>query len=245
MRMPARKLCIHSIHVCILFLMSNSSQEPAPLAATTMKYFYFTALAVTSLFLGYLWGNQSKTGEVTIGKKGLVIKIADGERVETLIDNILDPTVGANGKKPRTPEEERSINYQRQALIDHLATVIKRYDHNSYMGRTLLGIAENSVDPFSWEYEDASIEYDPTINDKVFLVCTNASGWKNRKLSVQIKNTMTDSFTSDGKEYYSLPKMDCTPTNRKRVRTNDLALFQASRKPGMLAQARGLVSIPQ
>jgi hypothetical protein len=204
-----------------------------------------TAIAVTSLFLGYLWGNQSKTGEVTIGKEGLVIKIADREKVETLIDNILDPTVGANGKKPRTPEEEKAINYQRQSLIDHLAAVIKKYDHNSYMGRTLLEIAEKSDDPFSWEYENASIEYDPTINEKVFVVCTNASEWKNRKLSVQIKNTKTDSFTGDGKEYYSLPGIGCTPANRKRVKTNDLALFQASRKPGMLAQARSLVSIPQ
>jgi hypothetical protein len=146
------------------------------------------------------------------------------------------------GKKEK---EEKENNDQRQALIDHLAAVIKRYKHNSYMGRTLLGIAENSVDPFSWEYEDVSIEYDPTIRNKVFIICKNASGWKNRKLSVQIKNIKTDSFTSDGKEYYSLPQMDCTPTNRKRVKTNDFALFQASREPGMLAQARGLVSIPQ
>jgi hypothetical protein len=225
--------------------MSKPPQEPESHGTASLKYFYFTAVAVTSLFLGYLWGNQSKTGEVIIGQKGLAIKIADRERVETLIDNILDPSVGANGKKARTPEEEKENNYQRQALIDHLAAVIKRYDHNSYMGRTILGIAENSADPFSWEYDEASIEYDPTIRNKVFIICTNASGWKNRKLSVQVKDMKTDSFTPDGKEYYALPQMDCTPTNRKRVRTNDLALVQASRKPGMLAQARGVVSIPQ
>lgn len=223
--------------------MSNSPQVPSPSA--NMKYFYLALVAVAALFLGYLWGNQSKTGEVTIGEKGLVIKITDRERVETLIDNILDPGVGADGKKPRTPEEERAMNYQRQALIDHLAAVIKRYDHNSYMGRTILGIAENSADPFSWEYEDVSIEYDPGIRDKVFVICSNNSDWKNRKLSVQIKDIKADSFTSFGKEYYALPQIHCTSTNRKRVKTNDLALFQASRKPGLLAQARGVVSIPQ
>jgi hypothetical protein len=124
--------------------MSNSPKEPASHSTASLKYFYLTAIAVTSLFLGYLWGNQSKTGEVIIGQKGLAIKIANRERVETLIDNILDPTVGASGKKASTPEEEKANNYQRQALIDHLAAVIKRYDHNSYMGRTILGIAAAS-----------------------------------------------------------------------------------------------------
>lgn len=225
--------------------MSNSPQVPTPHGSANMKYFYLTAVAVTALFLGYLWGNQSKTGEVTIGEKGVVIKITDRERVETLIDNILDPGVGADGKKPRTPAEERAINYQRQALIDHLAAVIKRYDHNSYMGKTMLGIAENSADPFSWEYDDISIEYDPAIRDKVFVICTNNSDWKNRKLSVQIRDIKADSFTSHGKEYYALPQMHCTPTNRKRVKTSDFDLFRASRKPGLVAQARGVVSIPQ
>lgn len=209
------------------------------------KYIAMATVSVAFLFFGYLWGNRSKVGELTIGDKGVVIKLSERERIEALIDRILNSNTPSISKASISLEEQEDMKYQRAALVEHLATVLRRYNYKSDVGRKILSIAESSQNPFDWEYVDAEVRKDPTITAPIFYVCTNANDWRGKRLSVQVQRQRKKGFTDDGKEYFAVPIKNCTRTDQNVVWTGLQSLVDASNQPGSLAKARPVVTIPQ
>ncbi|MEA5416251.1 hypothetical protein [Synechococcus sp. BA-132 BA5] len=224
--------------------MSDSRSQSV--GADKYKYPAMAAVAVTALFFGYLWGNRSRVGELTIGEKGVALKVFERDGLEVLIDRVLGYEVDSEKHtgKPLS-EDEMDKKYQKQALISHLASVVKSQSYKSELGQQMLKIAEASENPFHWEYVEAELRYDPTITGPVYHVCKDADEWKKRRLSVQVWNKAKGQFEDVGREYYALPEKLCPDATAKIVFTGIKSLVDESRKPGNLAKVRSLVTIPQ
>ncbi|MGB5133636.1 MAG: hypothetical protein WBN89_00515 [Prochlorococcaceae cyanobacterium] len=192
------------------------------------KYLALSAVAVTALFLGFLWGNQSKTGKLTIGDSGVHVEISDRERIESIIDKLLN--------------EKTTSPYERKALITHMITVIRKHTHESEIGQEIIEAANQSEGPFYWEYRDVDVRYDPKISAPIFYVCKEDTELQG-VISVQVLDG-NNGFMDVGKEHQAIPYKQCG-TNKSVVFTGYKELVDAAEVPGRLAKARKVVTFPR
>ncbi|MCP9888786.1 hypothetical protein KBY96_12715 [Cyanobium sp. ATX 6A2] len=199
-----------------------------PTGGIGSKYFALAAVAVTALFLGFLWGNQSKTGKLTIGDSGVHVEISDRERIESVIDKLLN--------------ENTTSPYERQALITHMISVIRKHAHESDIGQEIVEAANKSEGPFYWEYRDVDVRYDPTISAPIFYVCKEDTSLQG-VISVQVLDG-NNGFMDVGKEHQAIPHKQCG-TDQSVVFTGYKELVEAAEAPGRLAKARKVVTFPR
>lgn len=200
-----------------------------PRNSDVTKYFILGAVGITALFLGYLWGNQTKIGRLSVGKEGVHIEVSDRERIEAIIDKIIDDREG----RP----------YERSAMIEHMMNVIKRHTHDTDVGKKIVGAVKDGSGPFEWGYEDAEIRYKEEITAPVFYVC-NETRRLHGEISVQVWDAKKNEFLDVGKELHGLPFKNCG-TSRYIVYTGYKDLAAASRLPGRLAKVRPVVTFPR
>lgn len=175
------------------------------------------------MFLTFLGLDKNRGGTLKIGE--LTIQIKKNERIEDVIDNIL------NGK-----DEKAKI-----FLYTHITRVIQGKEPDSDIGKRVIKIAEDHEKPFRWGFYDVELRYDSSIKPYSYGVC-QASPFRDKLIQVNVYNPITHEAI-DGDMLFAGENFPCFD-NETIVKTSNKKLVEEAMKIGNVAKAQKRVMIP-